>query len=676
MPEPTTPVRIEARGMREDKALLANQPEFAESIRNMDYDPEGFWEPAPGTLQVGTWVAGTGACIGLTWFQPRPGLRWLVVEREVDDATSELRVVNWPAGTTSQLTTRRRLANGPGGQFLEHGRWLYHLNGLEGAIRWDGDRIVPVGWAAPPPAPLVAGPDQGLKDNSGTDEPNDRAGVTTFPSTWTPPATPATHQRGVGEYVTAGNAPWRKGYAVTWLNDLGQESPLSPLAWASGVNDTTNFRKVVRISVGPGPDHARKMRLYATRNTWNVTGSAIDSAAEVYLHTEVGHAFGFDLIDLLSDSDLAPVLFDRDSVGPTPPNPSVGAFWQGRLWLFHENTAQWSAPQLFEQFPTENRAPVGGVSTGPVVGCRAIPKGLIVWTTTATFIIKATGSTFGVETLSETEGLAARNSVIMVPGVGLAWLAYSGPKIMTGILEADLPTTVAGIKGIRKTWRRTQPRLDTACVMHDPEKQHVWWHVSEGGNVYPESGLVWHYGTQEWSIRPPGSWPIAAATRYLGRIYVASHDDSTDAKAGVHVLTRGSATRFGTGRDARYFTGFLSGETRSLVQHIVLHVIGLGDATVQVEYRGDRGQFVAQHETARKLQFAEEERDKWGTGLWGDAYEWGDHEPAMVRLSLDRNNAFTHAWKFTGDRLRLVAFEPHLDPQGAPLVLPLQERRD
>jgi len=676
MSEPTTPVRIDALGMREDGHSVRISPEFADRIQNMDHDPEGYWEGAPGTVQYGTWGAGAGAVFALLWFQPRPGLRWLVLELELDDAQSSLRYVRMDTGTTTEFAVRRRVATGPGGQFLEHGRWLYHLNGLEQPIRWDGERVVPLGFATAPPAPVVLGPDQGFVKN-------DRAGILSYPATWSSGAGPRTSQRGVGEFPAGEDAPWRRGYAISYVNDQGQESPLSPLAWASGENPTGNppglYRLTARIAVGRAPDHVHAIRLWATRNVYGATGADIESAAQVYLHTEVLHGAGFDLVDLYSDDDLV-TPYDHEGTGFVPVGASVGAFWQNRMWLAADGNLHYSAPGLHEQFPSRNVLPVAGVGAGEPVAVRAIPRGLLVWTAEATYIVKATGNAlvpYVLEPLSESEGLAARNSVQMIPGVGLAWLAAGGPRIMTGLLEDDLPTAVRPLEGCRKTWRRQAgTSLATAFALHDPARSHVWWHIPEGGNIRPSFGLVWHYGINSWSTRPGGDWPISCATRYQGRVWVGSHDDATAANAGVHLLTRGASMRFGRLRTSQYVTGAWGGEARTLVQYLVLHAIGMGAATVQVHYRADRkGAWVSQTDNARRLEHAEEERDLWAVALWGTG-TWGDHEPVAISIPLDRNNAFVHQWRFQGSaRLRLIAFEPHVDPASAPVILPLQGKR-
>jgi hypothetical protein len=660
-------VQVKLGAMNEERDLEGADPEVAQAIADMVRDPEGFWRPAPGTVQVGTHVAGDGAVLSLHWFEPRANHRFLMFERVVDGETTDLRYMQFPAGTSSSIATRRRISGQFNGRFLENGRWVYHLNGLEQPLRWDGRRQAPVGFVTPPGPPRVIGYD------SGANRP-DRAGITAWDTTYT---RPQTTQIGVGEYPDGGaSAYWRYGWAVSWVNDLGMESPRSSIAWASGANDTTNLRRCVRLQIDRPPSHIRAVILWRTRNTYEVRGTAIDSDAAMYKHSQWEVASEIDLWDNKPDAQLG-ILHNPDDTGAIPLNSAAATFWQGSMWLAVDGLLRHSSPLLFEQFPEVNTIPVGSRRSGRIVALLAVPRGLLVLKERGTFLVKGNPyDGYRVEEVSSTVGCAAPRTLVFLSDLGVAtWLSDRGPEVLVGVLEDDQPTRVEPIRGIRKTWRREVWNLAGAWAVHDPEHEEVWFHLPVGGNLLPELGLVWHYKAGGWSTRRD-DWPVGCATRYRGRMWLGSTDDSTNGKTGIHLLTFGAAQRFGSTCTGKYTTGWLATQERSSVHTVNLRAVGLGTPAVDVDYRGDRGPaFVSQAETARPTKHAEHERDLWGSGLWGSSYSWSDYEPVVIPISLHRAHAHEHQLRFRGSLIRLVGLDWGVDAAGGSNPVKRLERR-
>jgi hypothetical protein len=154
---------------------IAPEKGSAERVTNMVYDPEGYWQTAPGILSVtrdvsqggppayGPFAAGSGAIVSMAWFQPRPNQRFLVVERESAESSSIISNANVQDGSLIDITTVKRLGSQDvGTTFVELGRWLYMFSPLNAPVRWDGHYLAPVGFSGPGASLYAEGSDQGF----------------------------------------------------------------------------------------------------------------------------------------------------------------------------------------------------------------------------------------------------------------------------------------------------------------------------------------------------------------------------------------------------------------------------------------------------------------------------------------------------------------------------------
>ena len=634
------------RGMDEDD--LQGAPDAAELIVDMQHDPEGFWRQMPGSLQVGVHAANSGRILNVVWFESAPNVRWFVIERTATDGKSTLRYVDWPATGGIDITTRRRQAGDVPSTFIQIGRWLYHFNGIEQPVRWDGSRLVPVGFYGPTPGPRVSGPSDGtdLYDIAW--------------ATWGSLAGSSVYQRGVGEHPGSGaDAPWVYGYALSIVNDLGQESPRSSIVYVRGINPTSDdLKRMVRHVIGRMPDHIHGIRIWRTTNLYNLPADAL-ADPPLYHHSSWPTGAGFDLLDHTPDNELGEQHLDTDT-GEIPLGASAAAFWSGSLWLATDEGLRYSAPGFPEQFPWGNRIPVGTSATGRVTAMVPVPRGLVVFTARAVYIVQRSGSGAPVAEHVADEGTEAPKSIVLLPQ-GLAWVGPNGPRLMVGTVQDDQPTQVSPIPGIRRTWRRyiQGTNLATAIAIHDPTFREVWWHLPEGGDPRPKRGLVWHYGIGGWSQRP--DWPIASATVYKGRTWVGSWDDTTDGKAGTHLLTYASSTKFGTTLAPVYATGPARLPSRCALQKVTLQTFATYD-TFDVAVRKDRELTWSSQVSARSALLSDVDLDRWGTATFASGSTWGDYPLAPVDVSIYQTNAWTHQVKFSGAYLRVTGYQLHHDP--------------
>lgn len=634
-------------------------------IENLRYNPgDATWSVVEGTVSIGS-LSTTG--VGLHWFQPRPNLKYCVVERRTAADTNALSWLNLQSGTLTAIATRRRVENNDGEaeSFMELGRWLYFTSRGNALQRWDGRRTVPVGFDRAAPALEAYGPDQGV-------DLFDRAsGV--YGAAWN-----LSYQRGVGERLTdaAEQAPFRYAYGLTMLNELGQESPMSALAWVSGESDYTDGRKMILLRIPRLPAHCRGFRIWRSINVAGVEGAP---DVPMYLHSAWPTAHGCTLVDHAPDYELGEE-WDPDSVGPVPLGARAMAWWQGAVWLggMVDDGAvlRYSAPSLPEQFPEVNRLPIGSRSTGPIVAVLPVPRGLVVWKQGGTYIVKGDPiNGYRVEVVDERVGCSARRSPVAVPDLGVLWLHESGPKLLTGTLDDEQPTRVQGIAdALSGYWRRMVQgtRIEAAVSVYDPTHHEVWFHLPHTGDNRPSLGLVLHTTTGAWSVRR--DWNIAAFSYFRGAMYAVGWD-----KANVYKFTRGSRTpnlSAGSTITGLYASNPLERLEPMTADRVTVLGRALGSgSTFYVDTRVDRAQtWTVQTETARPSVHLMRDAPEWGTALWSASAYWDDEGatllPVSVRTPAGRQ---LQVRVRSSTRLALAGLEVSVQPvDGGPPVL---ERR-
>lgn len=526
------------RGVNEDEPWTAGA-EFAARIEQMEFDPAGFWRTMPGALQVcGADWASPGALIGLAWFQPRPGQRFLVVEEVTGPATSKLYWIPFPEdGTKVELATRRRTPGRPAAsQFVQDGRWLYHFNGIESPIRWDGEVVHRMGFGTVAP-PAVSGSSQGFTSV-------DVAAAETDPAD---PDYVVPEQRGLGQQAELDGDPerWTVGYVLTVINDRGQESHPSAMVVASGTNTNESAagtgsvrgRSAVRVAVPVFPRENVGARLWRS-----VSDAGATTMSEMYLVASFpSTGGGFDFVDNTPDNELGQLLLP-DSAGPLPLGIRCAAFHHESMWVAVDNRVWRSRPGVPEVFPPGQQYIVGGSGTGMVVAMLSVPRGLLILSTRGVFMAKGNPAVgYTIETVSERHEVVGPRAIALVDELGgVAMLTTSGPVVVKGTLEDDQPTQVVPLPGCRKTWRElvSPSSLHAAVVVHRPEVAELWWNVPVLGETRPSFGFVLHYGIGGWSFRP--GWKFSAAVGYAGRTWLASWDTDEDINVGVFILSRGA----------------------------------------------------------------------------------------------------------------------------------------
>lgn len=642
--------------------LLQATPPSAAEIVDMMFDPRGYWRTSNGYYLVSDDGEGSldESVLWLQWFSPRGGReRYLLFEYEVDSLTSNLAYLDLRTGLTADIQSGRRRARAPspGIVTLEVGSWILFFDGVNQVVRWSPGRgIVPVGFGDTGIVHPIGG------DGTAGISVIDIAGVTD----WATPTIAVPQQRGLG--ITTADARWEYAYGRTIINDVGNESELSPLSFATGATSTISGRRGTIVQVPEAPEHCRMQRIWRSKNLQDDQLGTPD----VYLLTEIYHAGECDYVDIGPDQELRQ-LYASGERGPFPKGARGAALWQETMFVIDATASSvvFSYPRLLEQFPPLNRLPVATARSGPITSIHAMARAVVVFCERAVMALKGDSlNGFRVEQVLSGKGSTAPRAVVEIPGVGLAFLDVSGPQVLIGSLEDDQTTRAVPIGAeIRDTWDRrvNAAGLASARVTLDPVHREVWWQVPEIGSQRQTLGLIYHYGVptegRTWSTRR--DWPIGDLDYNNGHVWFGGNNS---ANSGIYVVTPGAIDRAGTAFSSSYSTAWLVSDRRELLQHVRAQVIGTGQGdTIDVDHRGDRRVAWTSLADADRQQYPTEwSPAQWSVQTWSSTELWADYLPTFVPIHADAPAALEHQVRISSPRMWLLGIDFGLSRRGGP----------
>lgn len=622
-------------------------PSRPENLVNMTLDRDGAWRSSGGTVQALATSYGTGIVRSLAWFsQHNGGRQFLVYERETGGGLA-LCYSDFSGAaerTIEASSIRKPLVSGPhpGSTYLEHADWLYVLNGYSPAIRWNGNRKVPVGFPVPPAPPRVG--------VAGYDQADANYNISPTDSEFNNP-----FQRGVGveETAAAAESRWLYGYAITQVNDLGMESQRSPIVWVQGRNSDTadDVRGVASINVElpAQPANVFGVRLYRTVNTW---GGAATDGAVLYLVAEFTSGASLHYVDDAPDYELL-TQYDSSAVGPFPARAALGVVAQGRMWVDDGALLRYSAPNFVEQFPSQNFYPLPG---GPITGLAAYRGAVVVFKARGIWLIRA-ADTDPVQ-LSASVGCSSPRAIVDVPGGGLLFLSEDGPYMLVGALDGNDETNVVPLgPQIGQLWneRVNRKALRGARAALNLADREIWIQVATGGDDRLKLGLVYHYVVGAWSVREDYPFSALAASRdHRGLLFAGSWDLTSASTRGVFVYSRGYAAT--TASEVR--SPWLRPGARAVPVRVELTTLNVGRA-LSFQHHVDREAEAWSTASDRQLYQSDTERtrSKWGsTSTWGTA-KWAPRVPVLLNLSVSSNSGEEFQFRVTGTKIAVFGYE-------------------
>ena len=380
-----------------------------------------------------------------------------------------------------------------GSQYINLGTQLLIINGRDRAILFSGDKV----WR-----------DFGYVIFTGTLDPQDvdtgyqDNDILTAPAIWFT----KNSVQGLGDVTE--EVTYEYQYKVSYISDLGAESPLSDLQtvdWELPKN-SPDYRYGVAIDLPVGPEGTVARRIYRTKDVNNV-------GATFYYVTQINENSSRFYIDALPDRylvDTAPPLTES---APINTDYKYGEVWDNRLWLAKGDKLIYSKSGIFEQFGLVDYFIVPSAFGGDITQVQAFYNNLIVFRESAINIVSFGDNQYYMSTITSTIGTTAPNSVVVIPQLGVVFMNEQGIYMLTGGLNGGSSLDVQKISGgvDKELKRRNMPLLHKTVAAYSAKEREVWMHYPTDDSTIPDSGVVLHLTPQVpmWSFRTNTETPEA-----------------------------------------------------------------------------------------------------------------------------------------------------------------------
>lgn len=368
-----------------------------------------------------------------------------------------------------------------GTQFINLGKHLLILNGYDKPILFSGDRVWRnFGFTSAAGVPNVNAVETGYQAG-------DRLEQGT--AIWF-------DKKGTLGLGTSDDKASQYSWKVTYISDLGCESPLSNAETVSWTSDDYLYAPTLQLPLGPEGTVAR--RIYRTKN--------IPTFGEVYyFEKQINENSSRWYASYLQDTWLtsgAPSPLDSTTIST---NYRFGDLWDGRLWLAKDTTIIYSERSLLEQFSGQSVFDLSNFTGGSITGVKAYYNNLIIFRETAINIISTTSNGgYTISTIHSTVGTTATNTIIQVPQLGIAFMNESGVWSISGGLNGGASLQVQMISmSINKTLGdMNYSFLHRATGAYSPKEEILWLHYADADNVIPNTGVMLHLKPQRplWSF--------------------------------------------------------------------------------------------------------------------------------------------------------------------------------
>ena len=344
-------------------------------------------------------------------------------------------------------------------------------------------------------------------------------------------------------------------YKVTYVNERGQESELSSasslVTIMNGTGPRTNSahgKNSIAVNLPIGPKECVARKVYRTRNCYDASGNLTTRGRQssFYFLDEISDNMTTIYVDAHPDTALGD-LVDKRNFGNFPPRTKFLAVFKNTMFAAGSdfNELHYSAPLFPEVFPKDNVISVGDDDGGPIMGMRATKNALVVFKSRGIYLIKGSpGGGFVAQTLNKDIGCISPNSIVEIPGIGLAFLSEKSVYMLEGALENT--GSITGVVNIGAEIPNQLERLNhsaaiRACSAVYLRDKEYWLSVPIDGSKENNICFIYHYEVGSWSVRKkiPANCMVASKD-HRGYLFMGSHNSYSKSLAGVLVYTRGS----------------------------------------------------------------------------------------------------------------------------------------
>ena len=372
-----------------------------------------------------------------------------------------------------------------GTQYINLGKQLLIINGYDRALIFSGDRKWrDFGFTSATGTPQILKPDTDYVSGGGMQD-----GIAIWfdeKSIFGMGATDGTHNQ--------------YGWKITYINELGAESPLSSPNYTSWWISQGGSKKkyAVGLDIPIGPEGTVARRLYRTKNI-------TDNGEVYYFVKELKDNSQRWCVDYFSDRMLVNTAPSQLDSVPIISNFKFGDVWDGRLWLAKGNKVWYSNRGLMEQFGGADYFDVSNLTGGDITGVKAYYNNLFIFRQTAINVISTNGTGYSISTVNSTIGTTASNAIVSVPNLGVMFINEDGVYILNGGLNggATVKLTAASFQIDKFLKIMNKSLIHKTIAAYSPKDREVWFHWTDVSNTVPNIGIVFHTNMEipQWSFR-------------------------------------------------------------------------------------------------------------------------------------------------------------------------------
>ena len=364
-------------------------------------------------------------------------------------------------------------------------------------------------------------------------------------------------------------------YTVTFVNERGQESPMSEPSDKTSYNgksaggwvqqilnspatnaslDAGEYKQQPLITIPVGPVGTVARRIYRTQNMVSFLSEGQTSAGigtitnytENFRESQYGSEFYFldeiqdnictIYIDTLSDLDLGSIT-DKDDLGFFPSNSSLGTVYKNTMFVANENTSvlRYSRPLNPEVFPRLNNFDLSDTQTSLITGLHAMRDTLIVFKSRAIYAILGDAKNgFFAQTINTDIGCISPQTVRDVPGVGLVFLSMDGIYMLgTQAASSGTPFGVVKISTpiqiLFKRFNLAYAKSFRSVIYH--KDREYWISIALDGSKTPNHVLKYSYEVKAWSLyKDVDCSGLIESQDHRGYLFISSYNDTSSYK--------------------------------------------------------------------------------------------------------------------------------------------------
>ena len=529
----------------------------------------------------------------------------------------------------------------------------YMVNGYDEPLVFDGRFVTRAGFSSPPSMPSVF-----IAGNKST----------------TNPQLSTSKNHGLGHR----NTDARFSYRVSFLNERGQESPMSRAAGLTIENPEGKTHLItIQIPLGPAGTVAR--RIYRTQNQRDIGGLERDIAfgKEFYLLKEIQDNITTIFTDGRKDALLGS-LNSEEHYGTWSSKYNRIATFKNTMFLANtfESRIRFSSPRQPEELPIDNEINVGDSNAGEIVALYATKNALVVFKARGIYLIKGNPvNGFFAQTLTKDVGCIAGKSIREVPNLGLIFLAQDGFYMLKGALEntgtiTEFVRLGQPIEEIHKTINTSAAKSCRSVINH--RDKEYWLAAPEQGEVKPTILFKFHYEIGDWSVSKNFKVnDMAVSEDHRNYVYIAA-SDTTAAYKGLYVYSRAYTSK-GSGGNVSPLYRTANVSPRSMYDHFEVvrinpMIIGYGENDLQMNFRTNRDiatAYTSNLSVDQERELEDADAPLYGQSLWDGSKIWWHHRPIPIRYDIStmhKGPVSEIQFEFTpsGSRVQLIGFEIEL----------------